>query len=77
MRLLHVSALGWGKGRSGMIMASFEYAVTVDKIRFTDSSSWSCWHSISNSRLPIFIFRRIGGSVVSVIVIPYCLLYCS
>jgi hypothetical protein len=27
--------------------------------------------------LPIFIFRRIGGSVVSVIVIPYCLLYCS
>ena len=42
MRLLHVSALGGGRGRSGMTMGSFEYAVTVDRIRFTDSSSWSC-----------------------------------
>jgi hypothetical protein len=77
MRLLQVSALGGGRGRSGITMGSFAYAVTVDRIRFTDSSSWSCWHSISNSRLPTFIFRRIGGFVVSVILFPYCLLYCA
>ena len=70
MRLLQVSALGDGRGRSGVIMDSFEYVVTVDRIRFTDSSSWSCWHSISNSRLPTFIFRRIGGSVFTFMHFP-------
>ena len=77
MRLLQVSALGAGRGRSGMSMGSFKYAVTVERIRFTDSSSWFCWHSISNSRLPTFIFRRIGGFVSSVMRFPYCILYCS
>ena len=77
MRPLHVSALGEGRERSGMIMGSFEYAVTVERIRFTAASSWSSLHSISNSRFPTFIFRRIGGFVSSVILLPYCLLNCA
>ena len=52
-----------------MIIGSFEYVVTVDNIRFTASSNCSCWHSISNSRLPTFIFRRIGGAIFSAIVL--------
>ena len=77
MRLLQVSARGGGRGRSCMSAGSLEYVVTVPRIRFTADSSCSSWHSISNSRLPTFIFRRIGGVVSSVIVFPYCILYCS